>query len=117
MVLGSWFFQPSSGFFNQAQASMHCRVVESLPKKTSEMWGKCPSVCARAISDSEPERVNLGWSLFQFLPRLTQILSFGGIFLGSSAGLEPALGVAFSRPGCSQRCNRLLHWPRGQFPH
>ena len=34
------------------------------------MWGKCLNVCARAVSDSDPERVNLGWSLFQFLPRL-----------------------------------------------
>ena len=41
---------------------------------------------------------------------------FWGRISGTFGGLEPALGVAFSRHGCSQRYNRRLHWPRGQFP-
>ena len=45
-------------------------VLESLPGKTSDVFGKCINVCAVAISDSDPERRLLGWSLLQILPRL-----------------------------------------------
>ena len=38
--------------------------------KTSDVFGKCIDVCAVAISDSDPERRLLGWSLLQILPRL-----------------------------------------------
>ena len=46
------------------------QVLESLPGKTSDVFGKCLNVCAVAISDTEPERRLLGLALLQILLRL-----------------------------------------------
>eukprot|EP01045_Picozoa_sp_COSAG04_P026285 COSAG04_NODE_3621_length_2667_cov_3.160436_3_plen_109_part_00 len=66
------------------------QVLESLPGKTSDVFGKCLNVCAVAISDTEPERRLLGLALLQILPRL--LLTPGGsrLLINDQIGREPS---------------------------